>query len=56
VDLELNDRYKVDRVERTELRRYTVHQELVVTKLARTDMEYKWPIDPKLLEIPGSIV
>lgn len=55
VDVEVNDRYKVDRVEQTEIRRVIVHQELVVTKLSRTSMEYRWPIEADLIDWPTNI-
>jgi len=55
IDLDVNDRYKVDRVEKTEMRRITVHQELVVTKLARTAIEYKWDFGKDLIDLPDSI-
>lgn len=55
IELEANERYKVDRVEPTEIRREVVHQELVCTQLARSDIEYKYPIDNRLLSLPSSI-
>jgi hypothetical protein len=55
VDLESNDRYKVDRIEQTEIRRFTVHQELVTTKLSRTSVEYKYPIQNDLFGLPLSV-
>ena len=55
VDLAYNERYKIDRIEQTEIRRERVHQELTVTMLARTCVEYHWDIGNNLLEIPPSI-
>jgi hypothetical protein len=55
IDLEVNDRYKVNKIEPTEMKRHTVHQEVIMTKLARTSAEYSIPIDNSLLELPTSI-
>lgn len=55
VDLEVNDRYKIDRVEQTEMRRHPVHQELIITKLARTSIEYKWDIGEDLTGVPDTV-
>ena len=55
VDIEINDRYKVDAVEQTEMRHEIVHQELSLTKLSRTEPEYKIVLDNRLLSIPSTI-
>ena len=55
VDLSSNDRYKIDRVETTEIRREIVHQELVATQLGRTDMEYRYNIGNDLFLLPTNI-
>jgi hypothetical protein len=52
IDLDTNDRYKVDSVDKTELRRIVVHQEPTVSLLARTSIEYKYPLSTNILEIP----
>ena len=56
IDLKWNDRYKVMGIEQTEMRREMVHQELSLTKLARTSPEYFYPVDNKLFEIESSIL
>jgi hypothetical protein len=55
VELDSNDRYKVDRVEQTEIRREIVHQELTLSKLNRADQLYKMAIPNSLLGVNESI-
>jgi len=55
IDLAVNDRYKVEKVEPTELQRVVVHQEVIISKLARTAPEYKILIPNNLVDISDQI-
>lgn len=46
VDLVRNDRYEVQRVHETELKSVPVHQKVTASLLARSSVEYSFPVDP----------